>query len=874
MTTPFNKTHEPLPIDSYLPAVAEEIKTHIRMIVSASAGSGKTTRIPPYLLGQSFDFLVHKKILVLEPRQLAASLSAIRVAQEMQESVGQRVGYQFRFNHCVSAHTQLIYMTEGLFFKMLPNNRFLNDVGVIVLDEFHERHLETDAVLAYVLWLQKTHRPDLRLIVMSATIELERLKQFLEPCVVIEQYQKIYPLTISYQERLASVSLPESVGRAFISLHAQHKIEDVLVFLPGLAEIKACHAHLKTLLDKQFCSLKYEICQLHASLKESEQSLPWRDHTDAQGQRIRKVILATNIAETSLTFMHVNAVIDSGLHKAPRYSQNSGFMQLLVKPIPQDSAIQRAARAARRQPGYCVRLYSEYDFKTRLKTRDPDIKHADLSALVLDLIGLSVPLEKTQMAETNAFVFYDPPPAAHIQVACDLLFGLGAIQKNESGFFVLTAVGQWMQTLSMHPRLSLFLVSCMRLGVFKEGIQIAAALQENQVDSLDIRDVLAQKNNHKKVQQVCVYLHQRVQSLLGDVPLDDTFLKTKEERLCLALLKAYFDRVIQPVSCSNGIKSNTLKQDFILSSGGQVVLEKSSINDVYGYAVALETDYQASRKQFIVKTIAPIQEEWLLDLPAHLCKENEFIKEDTRTGQVFCVSQLLYQELVLSESRQLVQDERATQYWLKYWFGKYESRLEHVSYFDVLEVFRHEKIEETMTPLLAKIKLLVQYQPDLMSSSSCLLKDLSLWQMICLGMQGVYQREDLQSSDFSRLFMQRLLGESNAAEVERLLPNIITIKKQIKTLKRENPAQHTHARMPIHYSLDTTPYVAAKLQEFYGYEEVPTLLNGRLRLTVHLLAPNQRAVQTTQDLKSFWIRTYPTLRTQLMRLYPRHVWPE
>ncbi|MEJ7711899.1 MAG: helicase-related protein [Pyrinomonadaceae bacterium] len=446
---------QPLPIDSLLPEIVAALRRTPNLVIEAPPGAGKTTRVPPALL----DAVITdgREVWVLEPRRLAARLSARRVAEERNERIGETVGYQVRFEEAAGPRTKLRYLTEGIFTRRFLADPQLARVGAVVLDEFHERHLPTDLALALLKQLQHTARPDLRIVVMSATLEAAPVAAFLDDCPVIRSEGRRYAVAIEHLARPDERSLSAQIESSVRRLVAEDVSGDVLVFLPGAAEIRrAADACSAVAAESNLLVLP-----LHGDLSAHEQDLAIRP-----AER-RKVILSTNVAETSITIDGVSAVVDSGLARIAGHSPWSGLPKLLVARISQASAAQRAGRAGRTRDGRCLRLYTAQDFAARPAHDAPEVKRLDLAESALELHAMGV-------MNLTEFGWFEPPAEAALAAAETLLARLGAINREQA----LTNIGQRMLRLPLHPRLARLLIEAAARGVAREGCIAAALLNE------------------------------------------------------------------------------------------------------------------------------------------------------------------------------------------------------------------------------------------------------------------------------------------------------------------------------------------------------------------------------------------------------------
>ncbi|MEP7365393.1 MAG: ATP-dependent helicase HrpB [Acidobacteriota bacterium] len=443
-----------LPVDDLLPAILAHLRTTPNLVLEAAPGAGKTTRVPPALLEFG-------PLLVLEPRRVAARMSARRVAEEMGEALGDTVGYQVRFEEAAGPRTRLRFLTEGVLTRRLLHDTSLRGISTVVLDEFHERHLDGDAALALLLRLQRTSRPDLRLIAMSATLDGDRLARHLGNCPVVRSEGRLFETTIEYSPQ-SPAPLEEQVASALARAASNGLDGDVLVFLPGAREIRAAMRTCAPAITR----LNADGLPLYGDLSPEEQ-----DRAILPGPR-RKVIFSTNVAESSLTIDGVTVVIDSGLARVARDSVHTGLPELTVTRISQASARQRAGRAGRTRPGRVIRLYPQEDFVRRPAQDAPEILRRELSALCLELHAMGI-------AEPAALPWLDPPPAPALEAAHTLLDRLGAFGKD----------GPHMARLPLHPRLAALLVEAQHRNAGEIACEAAALLSANE-HGRDARNLL------------------------------------------------------------------------------------------------------------------------------------------------------------------------------------------------------------------------------------------------------------------------------------------------------------------------------------------------------------------------------------------------
>lgn len=787
-----------LPIDVRLGEIVELVQSNPVTLLEAEPGAGKTTRVPPALLAAKLT-----KILVLEPRRLAARMAAERVAYELGEPIGGLVGYQVRFEDRTTPGTQLSFVTEGVLTRRLLRDPKLQGVRVAILDEFHERHLETDLALALLRSLQ-AERSDLRILIMSATLESDLLQKTFPNAPLLSASGKSHAVDVRYTP-YSPVPLEEQVATALqktLPAGSGH----ALVLLPGASEIRRAIETSQSIV-RQAGALALP---LHGSLSPGEQ-----DRALAPSD-IRKVIFSTNVAESSLTIDGVRLVIDSGLARVASWSPWSGIGRLKIEKISRASAIQRAGRAGRTASGIAVRLFPEEDYRRRPEQTEPEILRADLTELLLQVsvMGLKI----GNLAWINAPL---PESLAHAQ---EVLSRLGAL--DEQG--MVTAAGRRMSHFAMHPRLARFLIQAAETGVSQEAARLAALLSEGRFrlndaaahrHASDVEALLAAdlSSNARRIEQ------QIVRSLPRQRPSVD------EHGLERALLLAFPDRVGR----RNG-------ETLLLSNGSSARLDRASATRS-DFVCALEVEERAEQGSALVRIASPIEPDWLLDFFPQRIRTVETLVWDRLAERVEEVSSLRYDELVIDESRQQPRDFEAA------------SALLVQKALDVgLEAFTDAA---SLNRLLARIHFLRQYSPTAVPSHEDLLAQAV--RKLASGLRSFAElrlatRDGVLESALESLLPTGLLNEVAPAAVR--LPS--------------------GRRARIEYSEHQPPWVASRLQDFFGMKETPRVARGAVSVVVRLLAPNQRPVQVTEDLASFWKNLYPQIRRELSRRYPRHKWPE
>jgi ATP-dependent helicase HrpB len=745
-----------LPVDAVIPQIVDSLRANPNLVVEAPPGAGKTTRVPPALL-------TFGDVVVLEPRRLATRMAARRVAQEMGEPVGETVGYQVRFEEVTSPRTRLRFLTEGVLTRRLLSDPDLKGVATVVLDEFHERHLDADLALALLRPLQR--RRDLRLVVMSATLDGSALSKYLDNCPVVRSEGRLHPIDIAYTPQ-SSAPLEDQVATAIDRLGKL--TGDVLVFLPGAAEIRRA---------MRVCERKNAlVLSLHGDLSPEEQD---RAVTPApNGQR--KIILSTNVAESSVTIEGVTAVIDSGLARIAKDSPWTGIPSLEVTRIGKNSATQRAGRAGRTAPGRVIRLYSQEDFVRRPDADTAEIHRRELSGLMLDLESMKLPV--------SAVPWFEPPPPAALDGARKMLERLGAFERVRE-----------LSRLPVHPR-----IATLVLEGGREACTIAAAISNGErAASADVFDLRADLPQTRR-------LADQLRRLAPAKPRLD---------IHHAILRAFPDRV-----------ARTRDRRVLLPEAAHTLAQSQ-------FFVAIDIEDRRERGLPLVRLAAAIEPEWLIDLFPEQIVERSGVEWNKTAERVESSSALLYDNLIIEESRSGAVDAHQAAELLA-------TKVREAG----IERFTDPEALET---LLARVEFAARHAPSL--------PQLDLEHALVLVCEGLRSFADLKQANFTSALMAQL-----SAEQRRVLDLVAPDKWKL-------PSGRT-AR--VNYSRDKDPWLASRLQDFFGMNESPRVAGGKVAVVLHLLAPNQRPVQTTTDLAGFWMKWYPQIRKELMRRYPKHKWPE
>jgi ATP-dependent helicase HrpB len=783
-----------LPIDPLIPDILQHLRTANNLVLEAPPGAGKTTRVPAALLA-----LDGRDVLVLEPRRLAARLAARFVAAERGEPVGGTVGYQVRFEEVAGPATRLRFLTEGVLTRRLLSDPGLQRTACVVLDEFHERHLEGDLALALLRRLQRTRRPDLRLVVMSATLDAAPVAGYLGGARVMRSEGRQYPLEIEYTPHSAA-ALEDQVAAALARVAARGAGGHVLVFLPGAAEIRRAQTACAALAQRH----GWLLLPLHGDQSPEEQ-----DRAVGPSER-RKVILSTNVAESSITIEGVTAVIDSGVARVASHSPWSGLPVLQVSRISQASANQRAGRAGRTGPGCAIRLYPLEDFVRRPAHDTPEIARADLApvALLLDAMGAGT---------LDSLEWLDRPSAAAVEHAASLLSQLGA----------RGAMAREMARYPLHPRLSRLVVEARRRGVAEDGSTVAALLSAGErlparQEHATRSDLLALLESpwEPRTAQIVRQVRRMV-----DPPRQR---RRDEEALLISVLAAFPDRVAR----------RRQGAELQLAAGGPAQLAPSSTVTAEEFLVAVEAEDRRDQKAPLVRIASGIQPAWLLDLFPERIRETARAEWNRAAERVESVSALWFDQIAIEESRGAADPDAAAAMLAAKAMEAGLARFEDI---------------ETVDAFLARVRFAAQHGPVPLPDPEAALRTLAA------GLKSFAELEAVARGAVVRAMEQQL-----PAAARRLLDEIAP--ERIKLPRGRAVA--------VHYQPDQPPWIASRLQDFFGMRSTPAVARGAVPVVVRLLAPNQRPVQMTTDLAGFWQRLYPQVRKELSRRYPRHAWPE
>ena len=807
---------EPLPIDQVLPALRDALRSGRAAVLQAPPGAGKTTRVPLALLDEPW--LGGRRIVMLEPRRLAARAAARRMSDTLGERVGDTVGYRVRHESAVGPATRIVVVTEGVLTRMLQSDPSLEQVGLVVFDEFHERSIHADLGLALTLQTRAILRQDLRVLVMSATLEGGPVAALLGGAPVVTSEGRAHPVEVRHQARRAGTRLEPAVAAAVREALVAEE-GDVLVFLPGAGEIRRVEGLLR--------GVAADVIPLHGNLPPDQQDraiLP-------SPPGARKVVLATSIAETSLTIEGVRVVVDAGLSRVPRYSPRTGMTRLATVRVSQASAEQRRGRAGRVAAGICYRLWSRQEDAALPERSSPEILQADLAPLALDLgaAGVRDPAE---------LQWLDPPPSAAFREARSLLVQLGALDRS-GGF---TPHGGGMSRLALHPRLSHMVMKATELGERDTACEIAALLTERDllrrnegVPEADIRtrlDVLRGTTIRQDVDREAL---RRARAEVAVCRRGGRAGRGRGAGMSVGglLALAYPDRIAQRRQGQVG--------RFLLRSGLGASLDPQGLSRE-DYLVIPELDGKAPESRILVA--APISIEEIREGFEGDIAIEDVVEWDSASRAVAARRRERLGAIVLRDMAMLNPDPALVARALMEGVRK-----------EGLQVLPWDDDARRTRERITFVRTLDPGWPDV---SDIALGD-SLEEWLGPRSAGLARLADLGRVDLSAALLD-LVGWDRRAALDRLAPTHVTVP--------------SGSRVPLDYGDPTLPVLAVRLQEMFGQTETPRVGGGTVPLTLHLLSPAGRPVQVTRDLAGFWRTTYFEVRKNLKGRYPRHHWPD
>lgn len=806
-----------LPIIEIIPDLKKGLAEHNTLILQAAPGAGKSTYLPLQLLNEPW--LAGKKIILLEPRRLAAKTVASRLAFQLNEEVGETVGYKIRFENKISNSTRLEILTEGILTRMLQEDGALENIGLVIFDEFHERSLHADLALALTREIQTILRPDLRILIMSATIDGEKLSSVLNNAPIITSKGRQHPIKFNYEGADEKIPLHLQMARV-IKKAMNENSGDILAFFPGAGEI----ARTAEILEREKINAK--IFPLFGDMPihlQQEAILPAKN-----GER--KIVLATSLAETSLTIEGVNIVVDCGFSRVPKFDTRSGLTRLETIRVTKDSADQRAGRAGRLGPGICYRLWTEGFNHHLVPHRSAEILDADLASLVLELSNWGT-------EKINSLTWLSTPPAGTVMQAKELLEQLGALEKNK-----ISIRGKEMLRLPTHPRIAHLLIEGRKSKQHSLACDIAALLEERDplpkeagadlVLRIEVLRKFRRKefvNADKKRLERIERIAQQWRKLIG-TEIENS--NPNHEEVGKLIAAAYPER----------IGKMETQGRFRLANGRMAKLEDgdSLINEKWLAISNLDGGTSKDGKIYIAAPLNP------KDI-SYLASEKKTIEWDDKKGELIAKIEKRVGEIILeSKGIKNISDEEKIEI--------------------LIDAVRKNGMElldwkEEVTDWLARIECAKKWNesgnwPNV--NREYLLSSSKEW--LAPYLSQVKRKEDFKKLDLLTILSSTLSYEQQH-RLEKLVPEKIIVP--------------SGSFIRIQYNADGNfPVLAVRLQELFGMLETPTVCDGKIKLMMHLLSPAYRPVQVTQDLMSFWQNTYPEVRKELRMRYPRHSWPE
>lgn len=806
-----------LPIRNALPRLRKSLILHRSAVLAAEPGSGKTTVVPLALLEEPW--LAGKKVIMLEPRRLAARMAARRMSELAGDEVGGLVGYRIRFEQKISSRTRVEVVTEGVLTRMMQHDPSLSGVGLVVFDEFHERTLTADLALALCLEVQEL-REDLKILIMSATMDTARVSALLGSVPVITGECRCFPVSVTYLPRQDMKSMEVRTVTAIHRVLADHG-GDVLVFLPGAGEIIAV---------QQQIAADVLCLPLYGNLPQEKQDLVFNPAAR------RRLILATPIAETSLTIEGVSVVVDAGLMKVPRFSPTTGLTSLDTVPISKASADQRAGRAGRLGPGTCYRLWTEGEHHSKADFFPPEINNADLAPLFLEVLQWGV-------ADPRTLKWLDPPREGALNQARELLVELGVVDDHGR----LTAVGREIGALPLHPRLALMLIQAREQGHGPLACRLAAMLQNrdpfrgrSEERSVDVEDRLQvlrmfEQKGESVVRargadpNLCRRILQEASQYGRLLGVNGPIRNFQESGNLLAF--AYPDRIAQKKHGS---------AQHLLASGRGVLLPPHDHLHKADLLVAAHVD--GSKKQGRIYLAAALSRQEIIEQHGHLLTREERITWSKNQVEAVAVLQLGNLELS-REPLAVVDPERLKKCLLE---GIQQCGISCLSW------------DKQSRELQARMQSAHLCDPDLWPDvSDDMLGSTLSW--LSPYLDSMTTLKQVQKIDLRQTLLA-LLSWQKQQELDRLFPTHLQVP--------------SGSRIRLLYQPGEPPVLAVRLQEMFGASTTPTVCGGRVAVLVHLLSPAGRPIQVTRDLAGFWRSTYYEVKKELKGRYPKHYWPE
>jgi ATP-dependent helicase HrpB len=873
-----------LPIYDLEQEIVARLKARRRLALQAPTGSGKSTQVPQMLLHHGF--LNTGQVVILQPRRLAARLLAARVAHECETELGREVGYQIRFEHRAGPQTKIKYVTEGILIRQMVQDPMLKGIQVLILDEFHERHLYGDITLARALDLQGDSRPDLVIIVMSATLDAGQLEDYLRPCAVLTAEGRAFPVEMEYAARRSGPNSPpvwDLAAQAFQRYVQSGGPGDVLVFMPGGYEIQQTIEAIRSGSE----SKGYLLLPLHGELAPRDQDAAVARYDQP------KVVVSTNVAETSLTIDGIRLVIDSGLARIPRYDPHRGINTLLIEKISRASADQRAGRAGRTAPGRCIRLWSQPEHADRAAHELPEVKRLDLSEVVLTLKAAGV-------QDLRRFRWLEPPSERSLQDAETLLTDLGALRKagqasrlpagttpvtepvtkrkatpsgdrGDACPTFITEIGRKMLAFPLHPRYARMLLAAQEYRCVYQAALIAALTQGRDLlirnpgrEVTTFREDLfgdraasdfwilmrawnyAAKNNfsldacrkagvHSLTARQVGPLHRQFLELAEGEGLTVQAGSVPDEALQKCILIGFSDRA------ARRLDEGTLRCELV--HGRRGVLARESVVQHSPLLVAAEVrEIEGPQKSVntLLSLATAIDVDWLRELFPEDFQTESRVYYDAAAKRVYAEEQTRFRDLALSArrlepppadaaARLLAEEVQQGRLVLKHW-------------------------DHSVDQWLLRLNLLSRWCPELQLPPIADEDRRHLIEQIC---HGAVSSKDIKDREVKAI-VKSWLSRAQQELLEKHAPERLSL---------------SNGRQPkVTYVPDGSPYIALRIQELYDVSATPRVAMDRVPVLIHILAPNMRPVQITQDLAGFWREHYPGIKSELQRKYPKHEW--
>jgi len=839
-----------LPICEIQRDLLESLTTEKRLVLTAPTGSGKSTQVPQMLLDGGL--LGDGQVMILQPRRLPTRMLASWVAQERAVKLGGEVGYQMRLDNVTSAATRICYVTEGVLLRRMLADPALRGISALIFDELHERHLYGDISLARAMQIQESTRPDLVIIVMSATLDVAAVEQYLQPCTVLASEGRVYPVAIEYLAQTPGhTPLWNLAVRELQRLIRIHLQGDALIFMPGAYEITRSVEAVRAALGNE-----YLVLPLHGELPTKDQ-----DAAVARYER-RKVVVATNVAETSLTIDGVRLVIDSGLARIPRYDPYRGINTLWIEKISRAAADQRAGRAGRTAPGHCLRLWTAHEHEGRPLQELPEVKRLDLAEVILTLKGSGV-------IDVSAFPWLEPPDARALERAERLLTDLGAVDGKTG---TITPLGQRMLAFPLHPRYARMLLAAQDFGCVRPVALIAALTQgrdvllrrqgktteearENFLDAETESDFFVLTRAWREAERLgfhgerCRQIGIHAQAARQVQALSELFLRiAANEGLDVrekevdhvavqrCLLMGFSDQLakrLEPGSLRCG-----------LVHGRRGVLARESVVKAPLFVAAEVREIESGGKDrslnVVLNLATAVEEAWLRELFPGDFEENRAVLYDPALRRVVARAETRFRDLVLEAklSDKPPMDEAAALLAREVEAGR----------------CLLEKWDDGVEQWILRVNRLREWIPELGLPAIEAKDRKAIVEHICHGSFSYNEIKDRTVLPVVKSWLSR----QQQAWVEEHAPERIELPRGRK--------------VKVVYSADGAPTIAARIQDLYGIKDAIWIASRRVTVRIEVLAPSNRPVQVTENLGVFWRETYPKLKQQLQRRYPKHEW--